>query len=141
MITPLYYVLSMIYCLGCSYCLEGLTKNRCPECGRRFNPMDGNSFAAQPESQRSDSFGKILLVAAFIGLLLFLSFFGGGFGTFFFVVGFCVQAVVLLVGLVSAVFRLSRPSWARAIAIVIAVLQLGTTILLMGMVRGMLRFI
>ena len=131
----------MIYCLGCSYCLQGLTAHRCPECGRRFDPMDGNSFATQPASQRSDSLGKLLLVAAFIGLLLFLSLFGGGSGTLFFVVGFCVQAVVLLIGLVSAVFRLSHASWARAAAILIAVFQLGASILLLAMARAFFRFI
>ncbi|MDO8629876.1 MAG: hypothetical protein Q7R41_05235 [Phycisphaerales bacterium] len=103
--------------------------------------MEGNSFAAQPVSQRSDSFGKILLVAAFLGLLLFFSFFGGGSETLFFVVGFCVQVLVLLVGLVAAVFRLSHPSWARAVAILIAVLQIGASMLLLAMARAFFRFI
>jgi hypothetical protein len=28
------------HCLGCGYALCGLIENRCPECGRSFNPFD-----------------------------------------------------------------------------------------------------
>jgi hypothetical protein len=28
------------YCLDCDYSLQGLTTNRCPECGREFDPAD-----------------------------------------------------------------------------------------------------
>ena len=131
---------AMKYCLGCSYCLEGLTEHRCPECGRRFDPVDEDSFVVQPAGQRSDSFGKLLLIAACIGMLFVLSLFGGS-STTLFVVGFCLQAVVLLIGLVSAVFRLSHASWARAAAILIAVFQLGASILLLAMARALFRFI
>ncbi len=31
-------------CLGCRYLLVGLTANRCPECGRSFNPDDPATF-------------------------------------------------------------------------------------------------
>jgi hypothetical protein len=31
-------------CLGCGYALRALPENRCPECGRGFNPADPTSF-------------------------------------------------------------------------------------------------
>ncbi len=37
-----------IYCLGCSYSLEGNRSNRCPECGHEFNLNDSNTFTRQP---------------------------------------------------------------------------------------------
>jgi hypothetical protein len=33
-------------CLGCGYDLRGLPENRCPECGRAFDPVDPTTFAA-----------------------------------------------------------------------------------------------
>ena len=30
---------SRLHCPWCGYRLQGLAENRCPECGRRFNPM------------------------------------------------------------------------------------------------------
>ncbi len=34
-----------MYCLKCSYPLEGLSSSRCPECGLAFDPVDVRSFA------------------------------------------------------------------------------------------------
>ena len=31
-------------CLDCHYSLENLTENRCPECGRAFDPNDTSTF-------------------------------------------------------------------------------------------------
>ncbi len=31
-------------CLNCGYILDGLPENRCPECGRPFDPEDPDSF-------------------------------------------------------------------------------------------------
>lgn len=33
-----------IFCKKCSYCLTGLTRYRCPECGRKFDPTDLRSM-------------------------------------------------------------------------------------------------
>ena len=35
-------------CLSCHYSLEHLTENRCPECGRAFDPDDPATFGPQP---------------------------------------------------------------------------------------------
>ncbi len=32
------------YCLACSYVLDGLPENRCPECGRMFHHGDAHTF-------------------------------------------------------------------------------------------------
>ena len=35
------------YCLGCGYILDGLPRERCPECGRAFNSADEESYATR----------------------------------------------------------------------------------------------
>jgi len=37
-------------CLGCGYILDGLPENRCPECGRGFDPEDPKTYAASSRS-------------------------------------------------------------------------------------------
>jgi hypothetical protein len=37
-----------MYCRGCGYALIGLTSNRCPECGREFDPANPRTFLARP---------------------------------------------------------------------------------------------
>ncbi len=52
------------HCLGCSYLLEGLSEDRCPECGRPFDPDDLNTFRLGGPP------GKGYLVVALIAALL-----------------------------------------------------------------------
>lgn len=35
-------------CLSCHYDLRNLVENRCPECGRAFDPQDFGTFASGP---------------------------------------------------------------------------------------------
>ena len=35
-------------CLSCGYLLYGLHDSRCPECGRQFDPSDGDTFFYDP---------------------------------------------------------------------------------------------
>ncbi|MCI0366145.1 MAG: hypothetical protein L0Y44_06065 [Phycisphaerales bacterium] len=35
-------------CNDCHYSLENLTKHRCPECGREFDPNDPDTFLGSP---------------------------------------------------------------------------------------------
>lgn len=37
-----------IFCLRCSYSLEGLYSNQCPECGLSFNLNDSNTYKRRP---------------------------------------------------------------------------------------------
>jgi hypothetical protein len=39
-------------CSGCSYDLRGLPENRCPECGRPFDPDDPNTYVTKLRSGR-----------------------------------------------------------------------------------------
>ncbi len=45
----------MMRCLSCKYDLRNLTENRCPECGRVFDPNDPRTFddetAPEPASR------------------------------------------------------------------------------------------
>ncbi len=41
-----------IYCLTCRYDLRGLTSNRCPECGRAFDPTLASSYTRFPSRTR-----------------------------------------------------------------------------------------
>lgn len=61
-------------CPGCSYRLDGLLENRCPECGRPFDPTDPGTFRID---QRSNRWGWNMLlgpspVSAVLFLVLFL---------------------------------------------------------------------
>lgn len=37
-----------IFCKQCGYCLYALPTNRCPECGREFDPADDRTFLRRP---------------------------------------------------------------------------------------------
>jgi hypothetical protein len=39
-------------CLGCGYILDGLPENRCPECGRAFDPSDLRTYLSKTYSGR-----------------------------------------------------------------------------------------
>lgn len=41
-----------VRCVGCGYILEGLPENRCPECGRRFDPQDQRTYCTTRVSGR-----------------------------------------------------------------------------------------
>ena len=45
-------VFPMMYCLGCGYCLHGLTEHRCPECGRPFVPGDPRTYSDTDKPHR-----------------------------------------------------------------------------------------
>jgi MFS family permease len=50
-------------CLGCGYILDGLPENRCPECGREFDPNDADSYLQRQYS------GTPYLIAAVLGIV------------------------------------------------------------------------
>lgn len=54
------------HCQSCGYSLQGLAENRCPECGRGFDPRDISTFASRIVD------GEPLLKRACIGLAFFL---------------------------------------------------------------------
>jgi hypothetical protein len=62
------------YCLGCGYLLVGLPTNRCPECGRVFDPKDPGTFrrgASRLELICSRRFRRgVLIVAGLIVLAI-----------------------------------------------------------------------
>jgi hypothetical protein len=37
-----------MWCKGCGYALDGLEEERCPECGRGFDPSDARTYRASP---------------------------------------------------------------------------------------------
>ncbi len=60
-------------CLGCAYILDHLPENRCPECGRAFDPNDPLTFTSGDPSLALARSGTSLLTWACIGSLLLLS--------------------------------------------------------------------
>ena len=58
-------------CLGCQYDLKKLAENRCPECGRAFDPNDASSFES---GNREFPFPTVvfclLLIFVFVGFML-----------------------------------------------------------------------
>ena len=58
-------------CLGCGYLLRGLPEPVCPECGRRFDPLDASTFDAKPRARRRRSWIKRRSVALAIAWVTF----------------------------------------------------------------------
>ena|GEM_PF-1851857 len=62
------------YCLECGYVLRGLPDQRCPECGRDFDPAQPDTYTTTPRPTRTVPFGLALAVAVYpvvpIGLIL-----------------------------------------------------------------------
>ncbi len=57
-------------CLSCKYDLKHLTVNRCPECGREFDPADARTFDPSTMSPATRLAIRItIIVVLFIGLL------------------------------------------------------------------------
>jgi hypothetical protein len=54
-------------CLGCGYDLHGLPENRCPECGRGFDPAHPSTFAS---GQREPGWGYLVVAVAVGGTAL-----------------------------------------------------------------------
>lgn len=42
-----------MYCINCAYALDGLTRNRCPECARPFDPHDAATYRTCDSPRRS----------------------------------------------------------------------------------------
>lgn len=70
MTTPEYPVAATMYCLGCDYCLDHLTEQRCPECGRTFDPSDFTSFKSGQTKLRRKLTGRICFACAAAGMIL-----------------------------------------------------------------------
>jgi hypothetical protein len=51
-----------MFCRGCGYALIGLPSNRCPECGREFDPENRKTFLARPRRVVLRRIIKIALV-------------------------------------------------------------------------------
>ncbi len=65
------------YCLGCSYPLDWLSENRCPECGRPFQPENPETFARSPRKHwiaalLSSRQGRIATASVIVVLLVVL---------------------------------------------------------------------
>ena len=61
-----------MHCLTCHYDLTHLAAHRCPECGRRFNPTDPNTFEDPADTERFRQFAGILMACSYLGTLMFL---------------------------------------------------------------------
>jgi hypothetical protein len=62
-----------IFCRGCDYDLAGLDHNRCPECGRAFDPDDAKTFFALPRQQRRRRWvvrGSYVVAALVVGFVV-----------------------------------------------------------------------
>jgi hypothetical protein len=102
-------------CLGCGYCLKGLAEQRCPECGKGFDPQNAATFIPTESCPR----GVIWLITparwpadlsvGFTILLLIIS-------AAYFVPLYIPLALWLIVYLIITIPFLLR-SWIRQIAI------------------------
>ena len=59
-------------CLTCGYLLRGLPEPVCPECGRRFDPLDAATFDSEPPKRRR----RLWIIRASVTLAILLLAFG-----------------------------------------------------------------
>lgn len=68
-----------MHCLTCHYDLAHLAENRCPECGRAFDPADPNTFLHNRSAQRGRwtplGIGLAFIVGPVIMMFLIALFF------------------------------------------------------------------
>ncbi len=57
------------YCLKCRYCINFLVQNKCPECGRVFDPADSKTFSQWPRPKLLPRWETV--VACLMLILLF----------------------------------------------------------------------
>jgi hypothetical protein len=107
-----------MYCLSCGYDLRGLPENRCPECGRAFDPNKPTTYITRVESGRRylllASLGIIAVGLAFMvawladrcDTVLPFSEWWTLLGPLLLVAGLCLQFYVLVVSIVA--FRRPR---------------------------------
>lgn len=62
-----------MYCRGCGYDLTHLPHDRCPECGRSFNPADTNTYVAFSHPR----FVRTWMHLPLVGVTSVVGFFGG----------------------------------------------------------------
>lgn len=61
-----------MYCCKCGYRLHGLDRQRCPECGRPFDPADAQTFARTLGHRRARKTRKAVKVVAIIIIPAFI---------------------------------------------------------------------
>ncbi len=69
-----YMTLEVKNCLDCGYILDGLSINRCPECGRTFNIGNNKTYALNNPRGRPLRSGVGYLSVACIGLIVIIWF-------------------------------------------------------------------
>ena len=57
-----------LFCHGCGYALIGLPGNRCPECGRDFDPANPHTFLTHPRRVALRRIIRIVLVLLCLAL-------------------------------------------------------------------------
>ena len=68
-----------MHCIHCDYLLKNLTVNRCPECGRVFDPTNPETYRPFDSELRSKRIKSEIKTAIFIAVIispLYLSFAG-----------------------------------------------------------------
>jgi hypothetical protein len=62
-----------MYFLDCRYNLRGLTEHRCPECGRKFDPTNTNTYANTEQPYRWFKLWNLDLMASLSSVLIVVS--------------------------------------------------------------------
>lgn len=104
------------YCLSCEYVLDGLSEYRCPECGRRFDPDDANTYWDGQRRSLPDRIaraaGRAVVSPPFVVLLMWANL----------VVPLCLPVAVPL-ALVSVGRNVARRRWIWATVTVVLCLS------------------
>lgn len=93
------------FCITCRYSLKGIRSNKCPECGRDFDPSDLGTTAPSATSVTRESVASFARITIIItGVLAGLSFFFAavGFDPFLLILCALPTAPILLIALVFA---------------------------------------
>ncbi len=102
-------------CKACHYSLANLTKNRCPECGRAFDPNDPSTFISEryqrPTLRQYLAVSGIVWLGVFVWLALMMFPLDAQDYEHLLFVGSVATGIVLLAWMVDLIPLLLHAAW------------------------------
>ncbi len=109
-------------CIGCGYIIDGLPWERCPECGRSFNPGDPSTFRLEGQVDPDRYGGVPILALALLGAGLLVEYWDHA--KLMSLLAVEIEGLALGLGLVRIIRRTGLPDTLTTAAMAFALLAL-----------------